>query len=249
MSSMEEDGFLSEQIKQYIDQHRQQYLVLFKFCEEINRFTHSTMFTIDIGNKELTKMIVTCLYIKTMGIFQGIILMVERGMGNEAKALLRCLLECRFSIVAIKKNNDLVNRLIREDNEFKRLKALRNYKKNMELGTTTFPHTPSMEEIGTLIDQLKKKIKEGNFKEVPIWELAKIAGLSEIYNSAYCYLSGAIHVDLSELENYLKINSNNRAEEFLWGPDDKDIKWILLSSAESMLGRIRGDARCFLLIL
>lgn len=235
MSSMEEAGFLSEQIKQYIDQHRHQNLALFKLCEDINRFTHSTLFTIDIRNTELTKLAVTCLFIKTMSTFQGIILMTERGMENEAKILLRCLLECRFSIVAIKKDNNLVKRLALEDDQFRRLRALKSYKKNMDLGTTTFPPTPSKEEIKTRIDQLKKKIKEEEIKEVPKWELAEIAGLSELYNSAYCYLSGAIHVDFADLEKYLKINSSDRAEIFLWGPDGKDINWILLSSTESML--------------
>lgn len=122
-----------------------------------------------------------------------------------------------------------------EDDQFRRLRASKSYKKNMDLGTTTFPSTPSKEEIKTHIDQLKKKIKEEEIKEVPKWELAEIAGLSELYNSAHCYLSGAIHVDFADLENYLKINSSNRAEMFFWGPDGKDINWILLNSTESML--------------
>lgn len=235
MSSMEEAGFLSEQIKQYIDQHRQQNLSLFKLCEDINRFTHSTLLTIDVRNRELTKMAVTCLFIKTMSTFQGIVLMTERGMENEAKISLRCLLECRFSIVAIKEDNNLVERLALEDDQYRRLKALKSYKKNMDLGTTTFPPTPSKEEVETLIDQLKKKIKEEKLKEVPIWKLAEIASLSEVYNSAYCYLSGTIHVDFSDLEKYLKINSSDRVETFLWGPDGKDINWILLISTESIL--------------
>ena len=89
MSSIEKEGYLSKQITQWIEKHRKENSEWFELCEEINRFSHSTMFTMTIHNKYLPKLIVASLYIRAMSNFQGIILLAERGMMNEAKSLLK----------------------------------------------------------------------------------------------------------------------------------------------------------------
>lgn len=104
MSSIEKEGYLSKQITQWIEKHRKENSEWFELCEEINRFSHSTMFTMTIHNKYLPELIVASLYIRAMSNLQGIILLAERGMINEAKSLLRCLLECEFAVVAIDKD-------------------------------------------------------------------------------------------------------------------------------------------------
>lgn len=234
MSSIEEEGFLSEEINQWIKKHRQENSELFKLCENLNRFSHSTMFTIHITTINPSNLLVSCLYIKAMSTFQGIILMTERGMVNEAKVLLRCLLECMFAIVAIGKDDSVADNLLSSD-QIKRKKALKSYKENRDAGVYDSTSSLSKADVENLIKELEKEIKENGIKDLKIQELAQKAGLDLIYNTAYRILSASIHVDLADLHQYLKISDGGELEMLLWGPDANDINLILYSAAGAML--------------
>jgi len=234
VSSIEREGFLANQISQWIVKHRSENSEWFCLCEEINRFSHSTMLTMTIHNKYLPELIGASLYIRAMSNYQGIILMVERGMINEAKALLRCLLECTFAVVAIDKDKTIVNQFILED-KIQRRDYLKAYKRNKEMGIPHAEGAPSMDEIETLLKDIESQITEGNIKKLSKRDLAKKADLITIYDSAYKILSSTIHVNARDLEQYLELSESGEVKRLLWGPDVKKIDFILFTAAETML--------------
>ena len=85
MSSIEKSGFLSGQISEWIEKHRNENSQWFKLCDDINQFSHDTMFKASIHNEYLPEIIAASLYVRAMSNFQGVILMAERGMINEKK--------------------------------------------------------------------------------------------------------------------------------------------------------------------
>ena len=244
MSSMEKSGFLSEQISQWIEKHRGENRQWFKLCANINEFSHSTMFNMTIHNKHLPEIIVASLYARAMSNFQGIILMAERGMINEAKALLRCLLECMFAIVAIDKDKKIVNQFVLDD-LLQRMDYLKAYKRNRGKGIPHHEGAPSMEEIDNLLKDIKNQIERNHVKKFTRRDLAEKAGMVTTYDSAYKLLSGTIHVNARDLEQYLDINEAGEIKRILWGPDVQEIDFILFTAAESMMSVLVAISRIF----
>ena len=244
MSSVNREGFLSEHITQWIEKHRNENSEWFLLCEDINRFSHSTMLTITIHNKYLPEIIGASLYIKAMSNFQGVILMAERGMINEANALLRCLLECEFAIVAVDKDKKIVDQFVLED-QLQRRDYLKAYKRNKKAGIAHPEDAPSLEEIDNLLQDIDNQIEKKNIKKLTKRDLAEKAGLLTIYDSAYKVLSGTIHVNARDLEQYLELNDDGEIKGFLWGPDVEEIYSILFTAAESMLFVLVGIAHIF----
>lgn len=244
MSSIKKEGYLSIQITQWIEKHRKENSEWFELCEEINRFSHSTMFTMTIHNKYLPELIVASLYIRAMSNFQGIILLAERGMINEAKSLLRCLLECEFAVVAIDKDKTVVNQFVLED-QIQRRDYLKAYKRNKGIGIPHSQDAPSLEEIDTLLQDIECQIEKNNIKKLTKRNLSEKAGLISTYDSAYKLLSGTIHVNARDLEQYLELNEAGEVKRLLWGPDVKEIDVILLTAAETMLFVLTSTSHIF----
>lgn len=234
MISIEKTGFLSEEIAEWIKKHRKENIDWFKLCEDINEFAHTTMFSITIHNKDPKELIVSSLYVRSMSNFQGSIIMAERGMINEAKVLLRCLLECMFAIVAIEKDSETINQFILED-LLQRKDYLKAYKRNKREGTLQADNAPSLEEIDDLLQDIEKKIEMKRVRKWQKRELARKGGLVIMYDTTYKLLSGSIHVNARDLEQYLEINEAGEVKRILWGPDIKEIDSLLFTAAESML--------------
>ena len=234
MNTIESDGFLSNQITYLIKKNWNQNSKWFNLCKEINIFSHTTMFNMIVHNKCKLELMVALLYIRSMSNFQGVIIMAERGMVNEAKTLLRCLLECEFAVVAIDKDKTIVDRLILDD-RIQQLGKLNAIKRNIENGVPLPKDTFSIDEINIFIKDVNSEIKKNNIKKFTTRELAEIAGLITTYDSAYKDLSSTIHVNVRDLEQYLELNKKREIKQLLSEPDVKEIGKILLTALTIIL--------------
>jgi hypothetical protein len=233
MSSIEDEGFLSDQINQWIEKHRNKNTDWFELCDDINRFSQQTMFSINVHNNDLVELMASALYARAMSNFQGIIIMSERGMINEAKILTRCFLECMFKLVAIEKDNNFAKTIILED-LFQRRDYLKAYKRTKEIGIASENYL-SLEEIEHLIQDLEKMIKSNGVKKITKRDIAVKAELESIYDTAYKILSSTVHIAPRDLGQYLNNNETENIQEISWGPDIEGIDIILFTAAESML--------------
>lgn len=216
------------------------------YCTKIavNIFSHTTMFKMTIHNEYLPEIIAASLYIRSMSNFQGVILMAERGMINEAKSLLRCLLECEFAIVAVDKDKNVTDQFVLED-QLQRKDYIKAYKRNRKSGVPHPADAPSFEDLDKLLHEIECDIKKSNIKRLRKRDLAEKAGLLETYDSAYKLLSGTIHVNARDLEQYLDLGDTGEIKMLLWGPDVKEIDFILFTAAESMLFILIGISHMF----
>jgi len=244
VNTIETDGYLSTQITYWIKKNWNQNSKWFNLCKEINRFSHITMFKMIIHKKCELELMIALLYIRSMSNFQGSIIMAERGMVNEAKTLLRCLLECEFAVVAIDKDKTIVDRLILDD-QIQKLGILKAIKRNFENGVPFPKDALSIDEINNLIRKVNSEIKKSNIKNLKISDLAEIAGLKNNYNSAYKSLSGTIHVNVRDLEKYLELNEKGEIEQILSGPDVKEIGKILLTASQIILTILESISNIF----
>ena len=202
------------------------------------------MFKMIAHNKCEFELMVALLYIRSMSNFQGVIIMAERGMVNEAKTLLRCLMECEFAVVAIDKDKTIVDRFILDD-QIQQLGKLKALKRNIENGVPLPKGAHSIDEIKTLIRDVESEIKKSNIKKFTIRDLAEIAGLIKNYDSAYKVLSGTIHVNVRDLEQYLELNEKGEIKQLFLGPDVKEIDMILLTASKILLSILESISNIF----
>jgi hypothetical protein len=91
--SIDDQGFLSDDIMQYRDQIRQQYVRYFYFIQRVNAFCQQAKFRIDGTSVNNQSLMAVRLIIKLLADTQGALLLVERGLASQARTLLRAACE------------------------------------------------------------------------------------------------------------------------------------------------------------
>jgi hypothetical protein len=226
--TIDDKGFLSEEMANWIDKHRGENAKYFNLCEDINKFSQKTMLSLEAHNKCLPEILLASLLVRAVSNFQGIILLIERGMKNESETLLRCLLEIEFAARAILKNPKFALDLVNND-LFDRKRCLNACTRSKDLKQEEIQL--ARKKVGEIIRQIKRM----KLKEITTRDMAKKADLIGLYDSAYRKLCGSIHAGVHSLEQYLETNKSGEINRFLWGPDTVGIDIVLLTAAESIL--------------
>jgi hypothetical protein len=244
MGKIEQNGFLSEEIQQWVEKHRRDNTKWFSLCEEINKFSHKVMLATEVHENDLIELIAATLLVRAMSNFQGMLILAERGMKHESEVLLRSLLERTFAMVAIDKNKQVGIVLIFND-LFRRKRLLNTTHRNLLIGNISDDNQKFDVEIDKEIGKINEEISERVVREYNIKDSACDAGMTEVYDTEYKLLSGSLHVNVRDMERHLKINESKNVKKILWGPDTEGIDFILFSGAEKMLLILTAVAHIF----
>lgn len=224
MSPLHINGFLSSEISSWITEYRKTYSDLFDFAEELNRQAHEVLFNIDAHNQDIEEVLIASLFLRTIHTYQGVILLVERGMIAQARMLARCMFDSLFPLCAIVRdeNREVYREFVLVDHITRR-KFVRKYRK---LATAEEKNLKILEDLET---ELESEIKDGDIKEIRTVDWAEKAGLLDWYNSIYSTLSNTVHSNVRDLEHYYVRNHENQIKEFKWWPDDTGIEDIFIT--------------------
>lgn len=179
--SIDEQGFLSDDIMQCRDQIRQQYARYFDFIQRVNAFCQQAKFRIDGTSVNDQNLMAARLIIKLLADTQGAVLLVERGLASQARTLLRAACETYITL-----------RRVCQDQEFHRLFSL-----SEELTLARWlkdilnDKSPSLNQIregfrrrGITLNDITRRqeeLKKLEAKRLEISSLSKEAGLSGLY--------------------------------------------------------------------
>jgi hypothetical protein len=229
MDSINERGFLSGEIKAWIDKHRGDYREWFHLSESISALGQKLMLSLNPPIDDNQKLLVSILFTRIVSHFQGVVLLIERGMVAEARSLLRGMLDATFAEVALSKNEDMVKAFI-DDDFYQRLKCLnsfmalpRNIKKRHRVGNA---------RLKKIVEGIKKKIDEDQIKPLTTEFLAQKAGMLGHYNTLFVLLSSSTHSRVMDLQQYLGEEDAVDLDDLLWGPDVKELDEILHPACE-----------------
>lgn len=228
--SIEQNGFLDEDIETWVGKHRNDHKELFNICIEVNRITQTHLYKLDIHSKDVQELLIGLLLIKALSAFQGSILLIERGMLTEAKILLRTLLEVLFRIGAISKNREIAKAYVLED-ERHRKKFLNKFK----LLSDSIKEAHGNPELDDLLSTLNQNIHEKDIKELQTQWFANKAGLDDYYHSAYSLFSLSVHANVRDLEELVVADTEGNIKEILSGPDVTGIPPLLLTAGEALI--------------
>ncbi|SNB44929.1 DUF5677 domain-containing protein [Geobacter sp. DSM 9736] len=232
MSSIHDAGFLSEEIKEWIQKHRKENEKWFSLSERCSKLGQEVLLSIKVNNNDLQKILVSLWFNRLLSHFQAIVLLMERGMLYEAQILLRTLVEVSFSLVSVAENPDIAQDFLKDD-KVQQLKALNTY---MNLPKNLRVQDEQQEAgIRKLIDDLKCEICKNKYKELKTEFIAQKAKMSDYYNTIYASLCSTVHSRIRDLESHLLLNQDNDIEQLNWGPDVSGLDMVLLAANETFI--------------
>lgn len=230
MSDLGSKMFLSAEMIEVIKDMRESKKNIFELCEKLNCLSNSIIFDIKVDHNDKQQLLISCLFIRAISTYQGVIILAERGMPSETTVVLRTLLEVLFRICAIAKDVNVADIYIQED-EIYRKKSI--YKIN-KLGKKTIEAIGNP-DLADLLKDIKENIAVNDIKDKTSEWYAQMAGLADFYHSAYSIFSRTVHVYARDLESALVLDSNDEVIGFNYGPDGNGLDLLLLTAVESMI--------------
>ena len=230
MGNVDEEGFLSEDIINYLHFNLSNHKDLFDFYRKVNVFAQDYSFKMVIPKSDYQKLCLGVLYLRSLSTFQSIYILSSRGILNETKVLIRTQFEIVFQLVAISKHKDLGLKFIQQE-LIQKKKLVNKTKFWSEALRKKFPE----EESNKMILELQNEIKNKHIREISTKEYAEKADLLDFYNTGYAMLSFAVHANISDLGKHLVFDSNGIVSSFSWGPNDDNLKNLLATSIENKM--------------
>lgn len=230
---MENSGFLSDGIEKYKKDLRDKNESIFLLCEDLNQYAHYTMWKLKVSKEYLPEILSACSYVRAMSLFQSVIILAGYGLINEAKILLRSLVEAMFLMVSIEKNREYSSKIV-EQELLEREKSCKAIRRNIISGIHKLDR-PTLKEIEEKIEELKDEIAEKKIKRINKRDLSKAAGLESYYDTIYHLLSGTVHINPGDLEQYLGLTEERNIKDIKWGPIEDELEDILFASIETMV--------------
>jgi hypothetical protein len=227
MAPYQHNGFLGDDIKLWMENNRLHYIDLFNQTEKLNSDCYSALGKARPHNGDKRELTVSCLFPRTMELFQGTYLLISRGMIPSSNVILRTLIETMFVLVAITKDNDALDAYILND-EAERLKTANKVIHDKHSAILGIP----IEDA----ERIKAEILAKQIKKWSVEDFAKKAELYDWYLTVYAFLCGPVHAGIKDLEQYLKLDENNKVESIEFVPTDKGTNAILTTacSAQNM---------------
>ena len=245
IASYDNNGFLGERIKPWIRNHRRETQELFNRCELINRNCHEFLDAWSVDRRSLLEITSSVFFIRSLELYQAVILLLGHGMHSGARILLRAQLEALFTLGAICECSDMLDRFL-DEHQIVRKKIGNRILKSTSKGLAKL--RLKIDEKSLL--EIKQKIADSNIHHTTVEEFARAAGLHDIYATAYVCLSGAVHSTAYDLEGHLDDSPDNSAKKgFAHGPSAKETGSLLTSAGIAMaltlelVSGVSGDSR------
>jgi len=247
---MEESGFLSETLDNFKDQLRTNYRRHYDAAIVVNTYAQKLQYKIEIPKYhteagvhiDTDHLLSSILYSRTISSYQAFILLIQRGMQQQARVMLRCIFETLFALVAIQKNKNYSKRLIEAD-ECDRLKA---FNKIIRYRTRQSPDDNSINEVKELAAASKKIVEEKKLHKIGVEDNADKAGLLDWYDTAYSLLSGTVHSSIRSLQEALVLDDKGEDIVSLKNePEMDDFAHLTATAIEAVLFAVMAIGEIF----
>jgi hypothetical protein len=241
MSPLHERGYLSTDIKSWIEKHRAENQEWFDLAEDVNLFAHKTMYDFSIPKSSAKHLLVSTAYIRCLSQYQGTILLVERGMIYEAASLSRGLMETLFVVCAAANSSEFALQYI-DSNEVKKLDLVNK----MLLAGKSIREIVEAKITNDEIKEKRQELKSKDIRDFTIAEVAEKADLVDYHRTNYSFFSFiAAHPTPNSLDKYFEVGHNGETVSLLWGPDVEGVNRILSVAIESFIMAIERVGEVF----
>jgi len=231
MNAIENSGYLSPEIDKWVKKHKSENHEWFKLSEDINSFAQEQMFLLNVHNRDYQKLLTATAFVRSHSLFQGAIILLQRGMIYEAATLVRAEVEAMFVLTAAVKERKFAKEFILSD-ETQKLRLMKNILRSSSDLQNEIGDDATWEKV----EKLKGKLKKNGITEIQFNDIANITDYFNWYTVVYTVLSqiGA-HPTPRSLDQHLHIDSTGEVDSLLWGPDIYGIPSLLGTAVECLI--------------
>ena len=234
MNSIETSGYLSSEIDEWVRKHKSENSESFGLAEDVNSFAQEQMFLLDVDNRDYQAILAATAFVRSHSLFQGAIIMLQRGMVYEAATLVRSQVEAMFVLTAAVKERKFAKAYILSG-ETEKLRLM----KKVLRSSSELQETIAGDATWDKVNQLKERIKADGIKDIHVNDIASISDHYDWYTVVYTVLSQlAAHPSPRSLDQHLHVDDRGDIQSLLWGPDTYGIPCLLSTAVE-----------CFIIIL
>lgn len=213
-------GFLGKEIETVREQIRGEYPELFAMCREINDYAYSELLELQPPVNDGQRVTAAALMVKVMNDCQAAIILLEHGLVLQAEETLRPALEASFRLVLLCQDPSYLQEFAAGDNF--------DVKRSLHGATKLSPERQrALKDVMKIVQErlarARGTIKDEDLSEVGAEEIAKRAGLSDLYNSFYRLLCLSTHAAPRALQRYIAVDAAGDPNGFHWGPETADI--------------------------
>jgi hypothetical protein len=242
MTDFSSRGFLAEHFEEAIDSKREEWSELYEIAIQTSDYAWVLQSDLRIENTDLIHLVGATLFARTVSVAQAFILIVPKGMKQELKVLIRCLLEPLFPLVAASKDEGFCHRFV-ASGEIERKKKLRGL---LDLHAISPLESLDPDEIQSKIQESEEKIKRQRIKKVSVFDAAQVAGLEDRYKSLYSLMSDTLHASPKALEELMVISDDRTKVEALQNlPDFSEHSDLLTTVIDGLLHAIVATSEIF----
>lgn len=194
--------------------------------KDVQRELDAILGEFKMKSREHLKLLMAAKVLRARGLFHGVVSLAEQKLTSPASALIRCLMELKFVVLAVAANPDYVADLIETDNN-QRVRAMRNL--------SGLPEEHRAANVS--LDEIRKRLEElgtpGRGPTVAAW--AKRASCEDEYNLAYLLLSSDVHPALRGVEAHLLLDDHGEAKSLSAYPDLAELPFRLMHACNCYL--------------
>ena len=241
LTTLADEGFLADELVGVIDAIRQKYEIHFAEVRGINRLMTASQYTLQVHAQSAQEMTCAALYVRSLAHCQAALLLLERGMAPSARAMIRCALEGLFNLGACASDWRLALSFLDADQVERRRRA----KYLAQVQDPSARAQLEEHDLAQLRAQIQENIDAVEAKELRTREMAKAAGLEDLYLTAYAMLSGAVHSSVGDIDEHFSVRSDGQSLELLTEPVVAGLEGSILVLSETMIGLVRAATKVF----
>jgi len=216
--TLENSGFLSPDISIWIEKHRAANLRWFSLAQDLDSVAMKVLSALTVPSDDNKSFLAALLFMRGLSSFQSALVLAERGLTQDARTVTRSCFESVFWLGALRNDANFADMLIHDDFN-RRAKIARPLLKLPNGSGLDAEHIDKLERF---LDGIKESGSEAT--QVNIADAARIAGLTEIYDTYYRGLSNdAAHPSITALNRYAEADQDNNIIGLRWGPDVPDV--------------------------
>lgn len=230
VSDFDRKGFLGDEIQESKASVVKSYQKLFDLFYELNEYSQEKKFEIQPHDQNGQEVLSACLFIRILNGAQAACILSSHGLANDARVVLRSILEGLFILTKMVKDPSFVREYVGAD-EVKRLKIIR------AAHSSSHPVFAEAKNSATdeVIESLQHRIDKEGFTELNVKNIAESAGMGLYYESVYRPLSDDIHTAVRSLERYVGTDSEGDLDRIEWGPQFGDVPMNLPMAIDVLL--------------
>ena len=241
LSTLAEEGFLAGEMVGVIEVILHRYPGHFAELRAINRLITASQYALQVHDQSAREMTSAALYIRSIAHCQAAIILLERGMAPSARAMIRCALEGLFNLGACASDWRLALSFLDADQIDRKRRAKYLTEVQDRLSRTNLEE----QDLAQLTAQIQENIDALGAKGLRTREMAKAAGLEDLYLTAYATLSGAVHSSAGDIDEHFSRPTGDQSSELLTEPAVEGLETPLLVLSETMIGLVRAAAKVF----